>query len=852
MLREISTATAHGKTSTKTTNNVYSAGKLYKIFDGTTAIGTPLWQVNNEDAREQITNGSLGNGVSILNNYDQYGFPSQIKHDKTGTTSLNIITLDTEFDFVRGNLKNRTYSMLGQKENFNYDNLDRLEKWNSEGAILINNTFASGLEGFTSVLGANITNTSGNLRISSSTTNAGAEKKILTNASIGQTIKITGSQYTESANGTIYVGIYEKDPTTQAVTTISNPIELTNTSFNFDYKVSNYSEVFLKFYFVGSYAVYTVDNIKVVEVNEFVQSYHDNGRIDENKLGTYNYNKVTATPSRPYQNTSITLTDEGKAIYGAKSGQLISYNAIQRPLQITEGLQKIDFGYNAMQQRMVMYYGNANATKTARPYRKYYSFDGSMEIEYTMANSTTTPATAEKVRFLTYVGGDAYSAPLVVERIDTGTYNNFYLHRDYQGSIVAITNNTGTIVEKRMFDPWGEVVKVQDGSGNNLTKLTFLDRGYTGHEHLQAVGLINMNARLYDPKLHRLLQPDNYIQDPTNTQDYNRYAYAHNNPLKYIDPDGNNPIVLGIIIAVGAYIISSDINNQSVNLLGILRATHSGALSSMVTFGIGSAVSTIANVVVRIGVQAVAHGAFQGAMSCMQGGKFWNGFSAGSISSLAASLWMGSSGNGGNWGGLGGKFASSGAGTMAFSAIAGGAGARLTGGNFWNGAVTGLIVSGVNHLGHEISDEDLYNEADQEDPVQKVHPKPDASKLDKKFNTNGKDWEKKGGRWTITTKKEILQWDSQHGEIEVYSRTDKSHMGGANPYDRSIMSRAKSGRIPNGGWKVATSKMLKVMSRLDKIMNSIPILNLSLPPLFEMQMQMLPGYVSPNQTNQTY
>ena len=47
-----------------------------------------------------------------------------------------------------------------------------------------------------------------------------------------------------------------------------------------------------------------------------------------------------------------------------------------------------------------------------------------------------------------------------------------------------------------------------------------------------------MNGRLYDPKLHRFLQPDNYVQDPFNTQNYNRYGYCINNPLKYSDPDG--------------------------------------------------------------------------------------------------------------------------------------------------------------------------------------------------------------------------------------------------------------------------------------------------------------------------
>ena len=112
------------------------------------------------------------------------------------------------------------------------------------------------------------------------------------------------------------------------------------------------------------------------------------------------------------------------------------------------------------------------------------------------------------------------------------------MHRDYQGSILAITDAAGAVLEKRLFDAWGAIVKVQDGAGNNLNVLTILDRGYTGHEHLQSVGLINMNGRLYDPKLHRFLQPDNYVQDPSNTQNYNRYGYVLNNPLKYTDPSG--------------------------------------------------------------------------------------------------------------------------------------------------------------------------------------------------------------------------------------------------------------------------------------------------------------------------
>ena len=47
-----------------------------------------------------------------------------------------------------------------------------------------------------------------------------------------------------------------------------------------------------------------------------------------------------------------------------------------------------------------------------------------------------------------------------------------------------------------------------------------------------------MNGRVYSPKLGRMLSPDPVTQAPENGQNYDRYTYAFNNPLKYTDPSG--------------------------------------------------------------------------------------------------------------------------------------------------------------------------------------------------------------------------------------------------------------------------------------------------------------------------
>jgi len=47
---------------------------------------------------------------------------------------------------------------------------------------------------------------------------------------------------------------------------------------------------------------------------------------------------------------------------------------------------------------------------------------------------------------------------------------------------------------------------------------TVLPRGFTDHEHLDSVGLIHMNGRVYDPTISRFVSADPFVQFPQNSQ----------------------------------------------------------------------------------------------------------------------------------------------------------------------------------------------------------------------------------------------------------------------------------------------------------------------------------------------
>lgn len=118
-----------------------------------------------------------------------------------------------------------------------------------------------------------------------------------------------------------------------------------------------------------------------------------------------------------------------------------------------------------------------------------------------------------------------------------------YFHHDQLGSVAVTTNEAGVVVERLAYDPWGKrrFINTAPGSSDNMDAIVGLvtDRGYTMHEHLDEVGVIHMNGRIYDPLVGRFMSADPFIQGPENLQSYNRYIYALNNPFLFTDPSGH-------------------------------------------------------------------------------------------------------------------------------------------------------------------------------------------------------------------------------------------------------------------------------------------------------------------------
>ncbi len=297
-------------------------------------------------------------------------------------------------------------------------------------------------------------------------------------------------------------------------------------------------------------------------VNEIAGSrntltYDDIGNIKtKSGVGSYYYNASGAGSVRPHAATAVrgalnndyAYDTSGNMLSGA--GRSLSYTSFGMPRMAGSGSTCHEFLFQGEHMRLqqTIYNAacrtagngepdNAGSPVASRTLYLHPNAANGLGFEREIRGAITTYkhfVTAGSV-----VVGVLETSTMGVTSASTGSIK--YFHYDHLGSVVAVSDAAGSVVERRSFDPWGRARSLNGAAGTGelpggLAAAT--DRGFTLHEHLEGLGLVHMNARVYDPQLARFTSADPIVQQPYDAQTFNRYSYVQNRPLDLVDPTG--------------------------------------------------------------------------------------------------------------------------------------------------------------------------------------------------------------------------------------------------------------------------------------------------------------------------
>ena len=386
-------------------------------------------------------------------------------------------------------------------------------------------------------------------------------------------------------------------------------------------------------------------------------SFDDNGNI-QSKSDLGNFTLFYGLKGRPHALDSI----DGVPVSFPAANLNVTYTDFKKINTLTEGSKYYELTYGVDDQRRKSEY-YANGVANGATLTRFYVGDYEEELNASTGNT----------RKIHYLSGAIY--------IDNSNYNDslYYTYSDSQGSIVALTDDAGNVKRKFAYDPWGKRRNPLNWNETDNLAGLIINRGYTGHEHLDAFGILNMNGRVYDPLTAQFFSPDPFVQAPDNWLNYNRYGYVFGNPLSYTDPSGyvsefnswvrdnkNTIITVGatIVVGVGVGILTGGVGLAAVIQSSVIAGAASGATSGVMGTALNG--GSFGDCIL-----AGAKGSIFGGMSGLVGGAL------GSIAPLGTQ-WIGST----IWGAAGG------AGTQAFSIW-------ISGGDDYSKLWQGALIGGL-------------------------------------------------------------------------------------------------------------------------------------------------------------
>ena len=169
-----------------------------------------------------------------------------------------------------------------------------------------------------------------------------------------------------------------------------------------------------------------------------------------------------------------------------------------------------------------------------------YIYDGSSLAQMTAGGNT-----------LVFTYG-SNGRPMTVE------YNSSDYHyvTNPLGDVVAIIDDSGTIVVTYTYDAWGNILSTGGTMADTLGE--YNPFRYRGYVYDQETGLYYLQSRYYNPEICRFISADAFVSTGQGVLGHNMFAYCLNNPVNYTDPAGTlaleSTLVYNVLIALYATI----------------------------------------------------------------------------------------------------------------------------------------------------------------------------------------------------------------------------------------------------------------------------------------------------------
>lgn len=198
------------------------------------------------------------------------------------------------------------------------------------------------------------------------------------------------------------------------------------------------------------------------------------------------------------------------------STKVLAWNSRYQVTEVrTNGIVAETYQYDALGRRISISDGSTT---------NYLVYDGIHAIAETDASETL-------LKSYTYGPGIDNILSMTVHG---GTTSTYYYVKDHLGSVQAIVDSTGSIVESYQYDAWGNTT-VFNGAGNQITQSAIGNRfAWQGREISWATRLYYFRARWYEPVTGRWLS-----NDPIGISGgLNQYVFVDNNPVNCSDPLG--------------------------------------------------------------------------------------------------------------------------------------------------------------------------------------------------------------------------------------------------------------------------------------------------------------------------